>query len=193
MVLVASTRRRSDKYSPHKRTTKSLKKRRFISQYSIFFARYTCSSDATTYLTNHADSFLILNISCRMLPSRLSEIDDYMRYDYLPIMKTCNRRSVNMRSWTFVSLCSVLAVFGIGGRSSSEIEMQPCWNSLSKLLASKEKNHHIWITIEAIFVYIIDTPTNVAFFPFFWTPRPLPDAIKRKLRVRFSWKFCTGY
>jgi len=50
------------------------------------------------------------------------------------ISRIFNRRSANTRSWIFVTLSSVLAVFGAPGRGSSKTDVRPRWSSLNQFL-----------------------------------------------------------
>jgi len=65
--------------------------------------------------THRADSFLMPKISCRIWLTRSFDMPTVSA-----VSRIFNRRSANTRSWTFVTLSTVVAVFGAPGRGSSK-------------------------------------------------------------------------
>jgi len=87
------------------------------------------------------------------------------------------------RSWIFVTLSSVVAVFGAPGRGSSKTDVRPRWNHFWRS-PSREKSHRIQHPSALWYRSAISLPkTRIE------SQNESPNALKTKLRVRFGWNF----
>ena len=116
--------------------------------------------------THHADSFLMHKISCRIWPTRSFEMHTVSAIS----------RIFNRRPWMFVTLSSVVVIFGAPGYGSSKTDLRRRWNSLNQFLMVAINGEESLYTASKTLWFCcaislpktrIESLTDIALFPFF--------------------------